>query len=133
MHEAAIVASVVRTAMRATPAGTVLRRVCVRVGVLTGVSPDAMRFYFDAVQPGRAELEVAIEPLRATCLGCGKYWVLREATWSCPDCRIGVLNFENGDELDLVAIEVQDAGDDSNRREDPGEKRRIGSTEPEPV
>jgi len=133
MHEAAIVASVVRTAMQATPAGTLLRRVCVRIGVLTGVSPDAMRFYFDSVQPGQAELDVAIEPLRATCLDCGKRWVFREATWSCPDCSIGVLNFENGDELDLVAIEVQDAGDDSNRREDPGEKRRIGSTEPEPV
>jgi Zn finger protein HypA/HybF involved in hydrogenase expression len=133
MHEAAIVSSVLRSAMEATPAGALLRRVCVRVGVLTGVSPDAMRFYFDAVQPGQVELEVVVEPLRATCLDCGKHWVFREQTWSCSDCGIGVLNFENGDELDLVAIEVQDAADDSNRREDPGEKRGVGSTEPAPV
>jgi hydrogenase nickel incorporation protein HypA/HybF len=133
MHEASIVESILRTAMQATPDGTVLRRVCVRIGVLTGVSPDAMRFYFDATQPGHAELEVAVEPLRATCPGCGKHWVLREATWSCPACSIGVLNFENGDELDLVAIEVRDAGDDSDRGEDPGEKRRIGGREPAPL
>src|SRR5215831_5100550 len=133
MHEASIVSGVLHTAMQATPAGTVLRRVCVRIGVLTGVSADAMHFYFDALQPGQAELEVVVAPLRAACLDCGKHWVLPEPTWSCPDCGIGALNFENGDELDLVAIEVQDAADDSNRREDPGEKRRIGSTEPEPV
>jgi hypothetical protein len=54
---------------RVKPDRTLLRRVCVGIGVLTGVSPDAMRFYFDAVQPGHAELEVAVEPLRATRLG----------------------------------------------------------------
>ena len=133
MHEASIVESILRTALQVKPDRTLLRRVCVRIGVLTGVSPDAMRFCFNAVQPGHAELEVAVEPLRAACLGCGKNWVLGQATWSCPGCSIGVLNLENGDELDLVAIEVEDAGDDSDQREDPGEKRRTGGRESAPV
>ena len=133
MHEASIVESILRTVLQVKPDRTLLRRVCVRIGVLTGVSPDAMRFYFDALQPGQAKLEVATEPLRAVCVDCGEHWVFQEATWSCPACGVGVLNFENGDELDLVAIEVQDAGDDSDRREDPGEERQNCGTEPVPL
>ena len=68
MHEASIVESILRTALQVKPDRTLLRRVCVGIGVLTVVSPDAMRFYFDAVQLGHAESEVAVEPLRATCL-----------------------------------------------------------------
>jgi Zn finger protein HypA/HybF involved in hydrogenase expression len=45
MHEASIVESILRTAMQVKPDRTLLRRVCVRIGVLTGVTPDAMRFY----------------------------------------------------------------------------------------
>ena len=105
-------------AMR-VPDHAVLRRVHVRVGALTGVSPESMRFYFDVMRAGDTELDVVMEPLRATCGACGKAWTLSEPAWTCPACAASALEYHNGLELDLVAIEVDDARDDSNRREDP--------------
>jgi Zn finger protein HypA/HybF involved in hydrogenase expression len=88
------------------------------VGALTGISPDSMRFYFDAISSGDAELEVTVEPLRATCTVCGARWELPEPRWTCGLCSASALEYANGLELDLVAIEVDDAVDDPDRRED---------------
>jgi hydrogenase nickel incorporation protein HypA/HybF len=112
MHEASIVESLIEMVRRSVddPAG--VRRVDVRVGLLSGVSPDCMRFYFDlmrddALSP-RAELMVSLEPLQARCAGCGAEHSLTETQWICPACQQGTLEFRNGDELHLRSVEVDD-------------------------
>ena len=120
VHEAAIVSRLIHMATSRVPEDAVLRRVHVRIGALTGLSPDSMRFYFEALGPGRADLEVSIEPLRAACPACGRRSTPADLMAACPWCSASGLQYENGLELDLVAIEVDDAVDDPDRREDPG-------------
>jgi len=120
VHEASIITSLLRMATARVPDGAVLQRVHVRIGALTGLSPDSMRFYFDVMRPGSAELEVTVEPLRAVCAACEGQSTVPDMVAACPLCAAPGLAYENGLELDLVAIEVADAVDDPDRREDPG-------------
>jgi len=112
MHEASIVESLIDLVRQNVPDPSLVRRVDVCVGLLSGVSPDAMRFYFDlmrddALNP-RAELVVSLEPLQARCESCGASHSLNEALWICPACGAGSLALLNGDELHLRSVEVED-------------------------
>src|SRR5512139_672778 len=110
MHEASIVESLIDLVRQSVGDPASVRRVDVRVGLLSGVSPDSMRFYFDlmrdeALNP-TAELVVSLEPLLACCAECGAEHHLTEAKWICPACDHGALEFRNGDELHLQSVEV---------------------------
>jgi len=118
MHEASIVDRLLGMATARVPEGAVLRRVHVRIGALTGLSPDSMRFYFDAMCPAGAALEVTVEPLRVACVACARRMTMGEFAPACPACSASGLEYENGLELDLVAIEVADAVHDPDRGED---------------
>jgi len=117
VHEASIVESLVDLVQQNLPAGGRARRIEVKIGLLTGVSPDAMRFYFEIMREdtlgAQAELDVSIEPLRAECGNCGMAHSFEEAAWLCPSCGAQALSFRNGDELQLCNIEVLD-GESSN-------------------
>ena len=110
MHEASIVESLLDLVSQSVPGQGRVRRVDVRVGLLTGVSPDSMQLYFELLREGTvcadAELAVALEPLRARCESCGADHSFNEAVWICPACGAGSLSFRNGDELHLSSIEV---------------------------
>jgi hydrogenase nickel incorporation protein HypA/HybF len=135
MHEAAIVRELIRVAETHVPPGGRALVVEVRVGRLTGVSPDAMGFYFEVLREGTrcagARLEARLEPLRGRCPACAARFMLDdEAVWLCPRCGAAPVAFENGDELDLLRLEVEDAGSDHDRAEDPAQERRPGAGEP---
>lgn len=112
MHEASIVESLIGLVAESVPAGSRVRRVDVQVGLLTGVSPDSMQFYFEILRDGtacaQAELAVTLEPLQARCGGCGARHSLEEISWLCPACGAAALSFENGDELHVRSVEVDD-------------------------
>jgi hydrogenase nickel incorporation protein HypA/HybF len=112
MHEASIVESLIGLVAESVPAGSRVRRVDVQVGLLTGVSPDSMRFYFEILREDTAcagaELAVTLEPLRARCGGCGAVHSLGEPAWICPACGAAALTFQNGDELHVRSVEVDD-------------------------
>lgn len=115
MHEASIVESLIDLVRQNVTGPSLVRRVNVSVGLLSGVSPDAMRFYFDlmredALNP-QAELVVSLEPLLAHCQSCGADHSLEETSWVCPACGASALTFRNGDELHLRSIEVEDGED----------------------
>jgi hydrogenase nickel incorporation protein HypA/HybF len=127
MHEASIVEELIAAAARRTPAGARVLEVRVKVGLLTGVSPDAMAFYFEALAPEalgpEARLVARLEPLRGRCTACGRSFETAEASWLCASCGAPTLVFENGDELDLEALVVDDGQPDHDRAEDPQEER----------
>jgi hydrogenase nickel incorporation protein HypA/HybF len=112
MHEASMVESLIEMVQHAAPEGRRVRRVDVKVGLLTGVSPEALHFYFEAMREEtlglQAELFVTVEPLRAHCDACGRDHSFREATWMCPDCGQHPLSYQNGDELHVCSFEVED-------------------------
>ena len=112
MHEASIVESLIDMVRQNAPPGHRVRRVNVRVGLLTGVSPDAMQLYFEILREdtlgAQAELAVALAPLQAHCGACGVEHTLSEAAWACPTCGAQPLALRNGDELHLTSFEVED-------------------------
>lgn len=114
MHEGSIVAELIRVAEQQAPAAARILRLGVQVGRLTGISPDAMQFYFEVLREGtrcaEARLESVLVPLRGRCTACRQALTLEsEAVWTCPACGQLALAWENGDELDLRELEVEDA------------------------
>jgi len=126
VHEASIVRELVRLAAEAAPPGRVVREVQVAVGRLTGVSPDALQFYFEVLREGalgpQARLVVRVPLLQARCPACASVSELAEAAWSCPRCG-ATLVLDNGGELDLEGLAVDDDDADHDRAEDPQEER----------
>ena len=114
-----------------TPPGALPIEVRVAVGLLTGVSPDAMAFYFEAMAPERlgaqARLRARLVPLRGRCDACARAFELDAQAWLCPSCGEPTLRFQNGTELDLEALVVDDGEPHHDRAEDPQEERGPGS------
>jgi hydrogenase nickel incorporation protein HypA/HybF len=113
VHEAAIVRELIALAREKAPARSRVLEVEARVGRLTGVSPDAMAFYFEFMREDtlgpQARLSVRLMPLSARCAACSAACeVVDEGAWNCPACGRAALVFENGDELDLVGLVVED-------------------------
>jgi hydrogenase nickel incorporation protein HypA/HybF len=91
------------------------RHVCkvgVRIGELAGVDPEAMRFCFEALvrdtdlEP--LELEIDFRPRRHQCQLCGNFFAARIDDFACPKCGETESRFVEGDELELVYLEVED-------------------------
>jgi hydrogenase nickel incorporation protein HypA/HybF len=108
MHELAITQSIVEMIVERTD-GASVTAVHLRIGKVSGVVPDALRFCFDLVADGTpvqgARLEIDEPPGRARCRACG-------ATFSVDDlvvlCACGSADVEvlGGDELLVSAVEL---------------------------
>ena len=91
---------------------TRLRRVWVRLGLLSGVVPEALEFAFTAMSPGTpaegAELLFETEPGRFVCAGCGEL-DLKRLDFSCPQCGGPLQLLRAGRDLFLCGVEPMDS------------------------
>jgi hydrogenase nickel incorporation protein HypA/HybF len=112
MHEFSIAEALAGQVRRHVPTGRVVS-VELRVGALRGIEPDALRMCWDAVTHGTplagAALEVEALPWSITCDSCGRSWASRVPFVDCS-CGNRDTTPAAGDELDLVAITVEDEG-----------------------
>lgn len=87
-----------------------LRRVRLRVGGMTAVETDSLRFCFEVCARGTAlegaELEIEEVPLRGRCGGCGEELQMEDFLTRCPHCKGGALEMVSGWELDIVEMET---------------------------
>jgi hydrogenase nickel incorporation protein HypA/HybF len=108
MHELAIAESIVE-AVCEKAAGRPIHRVTVRIGALTAVVPDAMRFCFDLACEGTvadgAALEIEQRAGAARCNECGEAVELVDLIMLCP-CGSADLSVTSGRELQIVSMEV---------------------------
>lgn len=108
MHELSITQSVV-DAVCERAAGRPVRTVRVRVGILTAVVPDSMRFCFDLTTVGTvaegALLEIDQPPGRAHCRACEKDFALIDLVLLCP-CGSSDVDITSGRELQIVSMRV---------------------------
>ncbi|WP_173165493.1 hydrogenase maturation nickel metallochaperone HypA/HybF [Phytohabitans suffuscus] len=108
MHEFAITQSVVDAACERA-AGRRVRSVRVRVGALTAVVPEAMRFCFDLVSEGTslegARLDIDQRPGIGLCRTCGRTVSLDDHVLLCH-CGSADLAVVSGRELEIVSMEV---------------------------
>mgnify|MGYP000018977008 CR=1 FL=1 len=116
MHEMGIALQILEIAQASIPAdlaGARVARVNLRVGRLTAVVADSLRFCFEiaARETPLAGAELAIEevPVTARCGSCGERWTITEPVFLCRSCGGGGLEILSGRELDIVSIEVIDA------------------------
>lgn len=111
MHEFSIADALAGQVSRHAPAGRVVS-VELRVGALRGIEPEALRMCWDAVTHGTplagSSLEVETLPWALSCPACGRSWTSRVPFVTCA-CGDGGPIPTGGDELDLVAITVDDA------------------------
>ncbi len=108
MHELAITQGVVEAVTERTGTAPVTS-VRVRVGRLSGVVPDAMRFCFDLVTAGTplegATLEIEQPEGRGRCRTCGTDFVLRDLILLC-DCGSADVEVVAGRELAVASVVV---------------------------
>lgn len=118
MHEVGIASSILEAgrAETARRPGARLTAIGVRVGVLSGVDVDALRFAFECLVADTAEQNVALTieacPRVNHCEPCGhEFDSPASAPFSeapCPRCQSRETRFVSGDQLDLKFIEVEE-------------------------
>jgi hydrogenase nickel incorporation protein HypA/HybF len=115
MHEMGIALQIIEIAAGAIPQGApagCVRQVNVKVGKLSAVVPESLRFCFDIASRDTvlAGARLAIEeiPVTARCNGCENNWTITEPAFSCPACGGGDIRLLSGRELDVDSIEVDD-------------------------
>ncbi|MFM7136846.1 MAG: hydrogenase maturation nickel metallochaperone HypA [Planctomycetota bacterium] len=118
MHELSIATNVVELASRhaAEHGGGRVTAVRLRIGRLSCVHADALRFSFDLVRANTpladARLEIVAVPVRIWCPACGGERELPGIQrFACPDCGTRSADIRAGRELDLESIELAETID----------------------
>ena len=112
MHELSIAESILETAnksLESNPAHKI-DSIRLKIGLLTAVDDDALRFALEAITDDTANcgLKIQIEKVypRARCSSCGHVFEVRDMIYTCPQCGSFKADLEGGDELEIVSMEV---------------------------
>jgi len=114
MHEIGIANSILEAVSMemAHRPGSVPRTVGVRIGELSAVDPDALRFAFEVLrkETGLATLELRIEmcPRRHLCPNCHFEFTVVEFDACCPECRHASTKCIGGDQLEVAYFELEE-------------------------
>ncbi|MGF1510893.1 MAG: hydrogenase maturation nickel metallochaperone HypA [Myxococcota bacterium] len=110
MHELSITQNIVAIVDKQA-AGRRVTRVRVRIGKLSGIEAQSVRFCFELCTPGTnlhgAVLEIDEVEGRAACESCGKAITLQSWMGRCPCPEKGRLRIEQGEELLVKEMEVR--------------------------
>lgn len=115
MHEIGIANTILEAgkAEAARQNGAKLIRIGIRVGALSGVDNEALRFALSALTLDTdlegVDYEIQSCPRRNRCLDCGLEFASTITSFPCPNCQSEELLLAGGDELDLAYIEVEEA------------------------
>lgn len=112
MHEVGIIESALTVIRREAHAHGASRvdRVVMRIGAISGVEPEALRFAFEAVTPGGiaegAALEIELVPARVHCRACAADFTVENGfIFACPRCQALSGDVRSGRELELARLE----------------------------
>ncbi len=115
MHEMGIalqIAEIAKSAIPETPEDIQIETVNLKVGKLTAIVPDSLRFCFEIVTKDTplegAKLNVEEVPIKAVCKECYAETTIEDADFSCGKCKSGKLDILSGRELTVSSIEVAD-------------------------
>lgn len=114
MHELAIANSIVNTVLGEAKKGQykTITAIGLRIGALTDIVPEALEFGFSAITAGTllegAKLEIENVPVLGRCGACREAFEVKGFVFACPGCGSSNIEVEQGQELDIVYIEVDD-------------------------
>ena len=112
VHEAGLAQTALDIATkRARERGaTRVHALLLRVGDLSGVVPEALRFALEALSAGTladgARFEIEVVPVECRCSRCGRPFQPTDAVYACPICGTISSDVLQGHELTLHAMEV---------------------------
>jgi hydrogenase nickel incorporation protein HypA/HybF len=114
MHELGVASSILEQveAEAARRPGAHITNVGVRIGELSGVDPDALRFSFKALIKGTEWEPLALElesvPRRQRCSQCHHEFRMTDFDPQCPLCGDCFTTCISGQELDIAYMEVEE-------------------------
>ncbi len=119
MHEMGIAMQVLeiataslQDAVKENPENIRVEKVNLRVGKLSAVVPESLRFCFEIISKDTvlsgAKLEIDEIPVTARCNDCGEIWTITGPVFRCRKCNSGSLEILSGQELDIVSLEIAD-------------------------
>ena len=115
MHELSIVEALIEQVEREVRRNGAAGRVVgleLRIGRLSGVCPDSLRFCWELLAPetplAGAELSIAVPPAVCSCRDCGRQTELEELAACCPKCGSTNITIEGGQEMLLQTIELEE-------------------------
>lgn len=113
MHELSIMEETLNLAiaMAETQAAQRIHQITLRIGVLSGVVPEALRFAFDVVVKGTiaegATLAIENIPIQCHCTFCNQPFEPEEDyIYECPSCHQFSHTLLKGRELQITSMEV---------------------------
>jgi hydrogenase nickel incorporation protein HypA/HybF len=115
MHEMALAQSMLEIVERTARDNGAARvtLVCIEIGALSHVEPDALRFCFDVVTRESlaegARLDIRATPGEAWCMPCGMTVPLPRLGEACPRCGSYQLSISSGDAMRVREIEIASA------------------------
>lgn len=112
MHELTATRRILDAALERGGAGDGrrVRAVGLRLGILSGLTEDSIRFYWEVLTPGTAAegstLDVAMTPGRVACRTCGSESEVLDSYPMCPACGSVDLSVLSGDSCAIETIEA---------------------------
>jgi hydrogenase nickel incorporation protein HypA/HybF len=112
MHEVGIMQEGIRMAVETAKAkeGSRVTRLCLRVGAMSGVVPDALRFAFDMVSRDTlaegAVLDIETITAACWCGTCQEEFECVDFLPECPRCHSLSAELRRGRELELASVEL---------------------------
>ncbi|HUP04245.1 MAG TPA: hydrogenase maturation nickel metallochaperone HypA [Bryobacteraceae bacterium] len=123
LHEMSIAAAVldaVRTES-ALHGGAHVSRAGLRIGELSGVEPESLRFCLETLVTGDAlaplAFELEIRPWMRRCRDCGAEFRVVDYSPACPACRSANTEAAGGDEMELSYVEIEEPACESRLNE----------------
>jgi len=113
MHEVAIMTEALRMAEDSAKAAGARRilKLRLRIGALSGVVPDALRFAFDVVCQGTlaagAILEIEAVAAACWCPTCEAEYACGDFFSECPRCHNLSGDLRRGREMDIADVELE--------------------------
>jgi hydrogenase nickel incorporation protein HypA/HybF len=114
MHELSIATSIVETVLQEITRQHLppVQTIAVRIGALSSIDPEALRFGFDSIISGtplaKTKLEIEYVPVQGKCRACGREFVVEDFVFACPHCQSGQIEVTRGEELDIAYLEIED-------------------------
>lgn len=110
MHELAIAESILDV-LRAQVKGRITS-IKLKIGEMSGVVPDALRFSFQIASEGTAAkgatLDIEHVPLTARCNNCSETFHIKNYCFECSRCGGNNFKVIAGRELSIEEVEVED-------------------------
>lgn len=112
MHEVSLMEEALRVAVEAAreSGGSRILKMRLRIGTMSGVVPEAMRFAFDVVCrdtiAAAATLEIDTIPATCWCAVCEREFPRADLLNECPTCHNVSGELRRGRELEIAALEI---------------------------